>query len=61
MRASGRYQIRPIGSGYGSSSRICLGPLLFIIYINCLDVNIDNTRFHFYANDTVSQPKLVVL
>ncbi len=30
-----------------------LGPLLFIIYINCLDVNIDNARSHFYADDTV--------
>ncbi len=31
-----------------------LGPLLFIIYIyiNCLNVNIVNARFHFYANDT---------
>lgn len=26
-----------------------LGPLLFSIYINCLDFNIDNARFHFYA------------
>ncbi len=54
MRASGRYQIRPIGSGYGSSSRICIGAIIiYYIYINCLDVNIDNARFHFYADDTV--------
>ncbi len=52
MRASG--QIRPIGSGYGSSSRICIGAIIiYYIYINCLDVNIDNARFHFYADDTV--------
>ncbi len=24
-----------------------LGPLLFSIYINCLDFNIDKARFHF--------------
>ncbi len=54
MRASGRYQIRPIGSGYGSSPRICIGAIIiYYIYINSLDVNIDNARFHFYADDTV--------
>ncbi len=58
MRAIGRYQIRPIGSGYGSSSRICIGAIIMYyiyiyIYINCLDVNIDNARFHCYADDTV--------
>ncbi len=51
MCASGRYQIRLIGSGHGSPPRICIGAI--IIYINCLDVNIDNARFHFYADDTV--------
>ncbi len=51
MCASGRYQIRLIGSGYGSPPRICIGAI--IIYINRLDVNIDNARFHFYADDTV--------
>ncbi len=30
-----------------------LGPLLFSIYINCLDFNIDKARFHFYADDTI--------
>ncbi len=30
-----------------------LGPLLFSIYINCLDFNIDNARFHFYADYTI--------
>lgn len=29
-----------------------LGPLLFTLYINCLDF-IVNARFYFYANDTV--------
>ncbi len=48
MRASGRHQIRPIGS----SPRICIGAII-IYYINCLDVNINNARFHFYADDTV--------
>ncbi len=30
-----------------------LGPLLFSIYINCLDFNIDKARFHLYADDTI--------
>ena len=30
-----------------------LGPLLFTIYINCLDCKAPNTNFHFYADDTV--------
>lgn len=30
-----------------------LGPSLFTLYINCLDFNIVNARFYFYANDTV--------
>lgn len=32
-----------------------LGPLLFSrhVYINCLDFNIDNARFHFYADDSI--------
>jgi hypothetical protein len=30
-----------------------LGPLLFSIYINCLDFNIVNAKFHFYADDTI--------
>lgn len=30
-----------------------LGPLLFTIYINCLDANIEKAKFHFYADDTV--------
>ncbi len=33
-----------------------LGPLLFIIYINCLDVNIDNARSHFYDVTYCSAP-----
>ena len=30
-----------------------LGPLLFTLYINSIGVNIPNTSFHFYADDTV--------
>ena len=30
-----------------------LGPLLFIVYINCLGQNVPNVNFHFYADDTV--------
>ncbi len=30
-----------------------LGPLLFTIYIDCVDDNIDKTSFHFYVDDTV--------
>ena len=31
-----------------------LGPLLFTIYINDLDKNVQNEQLHFYADDTVS-------
>ncbi len=30
-----------------------LGPLLFTIYINCLDYDIQDANFHFYADDSV--------
>jgi len=30
-----------------------LGPLLLTIYINSLDYDIQDTNFHFYADDTV--------
>ena len=30
-----------------------LGPLLFTIYINDLDNNVQNAQLHFYADDTV--------
>ena len=30
-----------------------LGPLLFTIYINDLDKNVQNAQLHFYADDTV--------
>ena len=30
-----------------------LGPLLFILYINNINWNISNAKFHFYADDTV--------
>ncbi len=30
-----------------------LGPLLFTIYINNIDQNLNNTNFHYYADDIV--------
>ncbi len=30
-----------------------LGPLIFTIYINNIDQNVNNTHFHYYADDTV--------
>ncbi len=30
-----------------------LGPLLCTVYINCLDYDIQDASFHFYADDSV--------
>lgn len=30
-----------------------LGPLLFIIYISCLDNTVPHATFHFFADDTI--------
>ncbi len=32
---------------------LVLGPLLFTIYINNIDQNVNKTNVHYYADDTV--------